>query len=213
MVRALRPEGLAVCLPSNVLHLMPRPDFLRPLVAEPVCKSLFGPSPDLPCPDTTEHTYSVPFSQEPEGGSPCKQGVTLPFFPHPPPVVATLHLLPRNPPRSWGSPFSPHQERIPLGTTTHPYSLLLYWAPTHQHPLSVVPLTEVIVGTTGVELVSTFPLTLAVLRHADPVGRQRSTLMLPYPTLHVRVPTEMVHSKEAGSGGELRVNPSPQTPF
>lgn len=85
MVRALRPEGLAVCLPSNVLHLMPRPDFLRPLVAEPVCKSLFGPSPDLPCPDTTEHTYSVPFSQEPEGGSPCKQGVTLPFFPHPPP--------------------------------------------------------------------------------------------------------------------------------
>lgn len=77
-------RGLVVCLPSNVLHLMPRPDFLRPLVTEPGCKSLFEPSPDLPCPGTTEHTYSVPFSQEPEGGSPCKQGVTLPFFPHPP---------------------------------------------------------------------------------------------------------------------------------
>lgn len=60
---------------------------------------------------------------------------------------------------------------------------------------------------------STFPPTLAVLRHADPVERQRSTLMLPYPTLHVRVPIEMVRSKEVGSGSELRVNPSPQTPF
>lgn len=77
-------RGLVVCLPSNILHLMPQPDFLRPLVPEPVCKSLFEPSPDLPCPGTTEHTYSVPFSQEPKGGSPCKQGVTLPFFPHPP---------------------------------------------------------------------------------------------------------------------------------
>lgn len=131
-------RGLVVCLPSNILHLMPQPDFLRPLVPEPVCKSLFEPSPDLPCPGTTEHTYSVPFSQEPKGGSPCKQGVTLPFFPHPPPV-ATLHLLPRNPPRSRGSPFSPRQERV-LGATTHLYS---YTGPQPTSiPLVVSPLPK-----------------------------------------------------------------------
>lgn len=138
MIRALKPEGLAVCLPSNVLHLMPRPDFLGPLVAEPVCKSLFGPSPDLPCPDTTEHTYSVPFSQEPEGGSPRKQGVTLPFFPHPPPPSSPPSIsFPGTLPEAGARLSLPHQERIPLGTTTHPYS---YTGPQPTSiPLSVAP--------------------------------------------------------------------------
>lgn len=156
---------------------MPRPDFLRPPVPEPVCRSLFEPSPDLPCPGTTEHTYSVPFSQEPKGGSPCKQGVTLPFFPHPPPRRRHPPSPSPEPSPKQGLAFLSPPGKSPSGGDYPP--LLLYWAPTHQHPLSVIPLTEVLVGAAVVGLVSTFPLTLAVLHYADPVERQRSTLMLP----------------------------------
>lgn len=144
---------------------MPLPDFLRPLVPDPVCKSK-DPRPP-PLPGSTEQTCSVPFSQGPEGSSPCWQGVTPPFFP-PPPSSPPPMSLPRTPPLKPGLA-SPYLTRngVPLGATTQPPPL--YQVPTHQYLFSVAPLTEVIVGATRVGLVGTFPQRLAILGHDDPV--------------------------------------------
>lgn len=88
---------------------MPRPDFLRPLVPDPVCKSR---DPRSPLPGSTEQTHSVPFSQGPEGSSPCWQGVTPPFFPPPrhrhPPCPS------QNPsPEAWARFSLPYKKRSP----------------------------------------------------------------------------------------------------
>lgn len=140
--RSVRQGQGFLSLSSNALHLIPRPDFLRPLVPDPVYKPR---DPGSALPGSKEQMHLVPFSQE-SGRLPLLAGRDSPLLPFPqsPPPHPPRHLPPRNPSseaRARVSPPPRQETRVPPGATTHPAPSLTL-GPYPQYPLSVAPSTK-----------------------------------------------------------------------